>query len=162
MLVIHNVQRPVCDDDAVAGAEALFYIFGVVKPLLDQHDRVSADLLCFCDQFHYKGNIAVGAVLHLGAVPGKAFGRVLRRHTECFSELILTERMGVSTLGGKIAALIVVAFTEPCRRRAIEPPVGGGCGKQSVITHCPAPPHPPQGSHTGRGPPRKAWLHHIS
>ena len=63
-------QRPLSATWTVTGAGAFFYISGVVEPLLNQHDRVGADLLGFCDEFHYKSDIAVGAVLHFGAVPG--------------------------------------------------------------------------------------------
>lgn len=114
VLVVHDVQRPVCNDDAVAGAKALFDILGVVEPLFDQDHRVSAGLLGLLDQLHYEGHIPVGTFLHFGVVPSEVFGRVFCFHTECLPELVLTEGVGVGTLGCEIAAFVVVAFTEPC------------------------------------------------
>ena len=114
MLVVHDVQCPVCNDDAVAGAEALFDILGVVESLFDQDHRVRAGLLGLLDQLHYEGHIPVGTFLHFGVVPSEVFGQVICLHAECLLELVLTEGMGVGALGCEIAALVVVALTEPC------------------------------------------------
>ena len=114
VLVVHNVKRPVSNDDAVAGAEALLDILGVVESLLDQDHGVRAGLLGFFNQLHHEGHIAVGAFLHFGVVPSEGFGRVICLHAECLPELVLTEGVGVGALGCEIAALVVVALTEPC------------------------------------------------
>ena len=119
VLVVHDVQRPVCDDDAVTGAEALLDVLGVVEPLFDQDHRVRAGFLGLLDQLHYEGHIPVGAFLHFGVVPSEVFGRVFCFHTECRPELELTVSVGVGTFGCEIAAFVVVAFTESCRRWAV-------------------------------------------
>lgn len=65
MLVIDDIQRPVCDNDAVAGAETLLHIPGEIEPLLNQHHRVFTGFLFLL----HKGNdilrIAAGAFLFL-------------------------------------------------------------------------------------------------
>ena len=162
VLVVHDVQRPVCNDDAVAGAEALLDVLGVVEPLFDQDHRVRAGLLGLLDQLHYKGHIPVGTFLHFGIVPSKVFGRVPCFHTESRPELELTESVGVGTFGCEIAAFVVVAFTEPCRRWAVEPPVRRRCREKCVLRHFRAPPHPPPEPCSLPGQPRRASWHRTS
>ena len=162
VLVVHDVQRPVCNDDAVAGAEALLDVLGVVEPLFDQDHRVRAGLLGLLDQLHYEGHIPVGTFLHFGVVPSKVFGRVLCFHTESRPELELTESVGVGTFGCEIAAFVVVAFTEPCRRWAVEPPVRRRCREKCVVRHFRAPPHPLPEPCSLPGQPQRASWHRTS
>lgn len=135
---------------------------GVVEPLFDQDHRVRAGLLGLLDQLHYKGHIPVGAFLHFGVEPSEVFGRVLCFHAECLPELVLTEGVGVGTFGCEIAAFVVVAFTEPCRRWAVEPPVRGRCREKCVVSHCRAPPHPLPEPCSLPGQPRRASWHRTS
>ena len=162
VLVVHDVERTVCDDDAVAGAEALLDILGVIEPLFDQDHRVRTDFLGLLDQLHYEGYIPIGTFLHFGVVPSEVFGRVFCLHTECRPELELTKGVGVGAFSCEIAALVVVAFTEPCRRWAVEPPVRGRCGEKCVISHCRAPPHPLPVPCSLPGQPRRASWHRTS
>ena len=123
MFVVHDVQSPVSYDDAVAGAESFFYIFGVVKALLDKHQRVCAGFLGFLNEFQYEGSITIRTILHLRVVPCEVFGRVFSLHVERLTELKLTEGVGVGAFSGEVAVLILVAFAEPCRGWAVKPPV---------------------------------------
>ena len=69
VLIVHDVQLTVCNDDAVSGAEAVLYPAGEIHSLLDQDDRVGAGLFCSLQKLRYIGGIPGGAVLHLLVVP---------------------------------------------------------------------------------------------
>ena len=142
VLVVHDVEGAVSDEDAVPGAESALDIFGIVEPLLNQHDGVCRDLLRFGEEFQHIGGIAAGTFLHLLVVPGEVFGGVFGRNAQSRLELVFAQAVGIRSLGGEVAALVLVVLTEPCGRRAVQPPVGRGRGKQSVITHFRVPPHP--------------------
>ena len=142
VLVIHDVEGAVSDEDAVPGAESALDVFGIVEPLFNQHDGVGRDLLRFGEEFKHIGGITAGTLLHLLVVPGEVFGGVFGRNAQSRLELVFAQTVGIRTFGGEVAALVLVVLTEPCGRRAVQPPMGRGSGKQSVITHLPSPPRP--------------------
>jgi len=76
VLVVHDVEGAVGDEDTVPGAEAALDIFGIIEPLFNQHDGVGRDLLRFGEKFKNIGGITAGAFLHLLVVPGEVFGEV--------------------------------------------------------------------------------------
>ena len=123
MLIVHDVQLTVCNDDAVSGAEAVLYPAGEIHSLLDQDDRVGAGLFCSLQKLRYIGGIPGGAVLHLLVVPREVFDGIIRRNPQSLLHPELTERMGVRPFGGIIAALVLVGFTQPCGGRTVEPPL---------------------------------------
>ena len=123
MLVIHDAERTISDDDAVGGSEALFYPAGEVHTLLNQDDRVGAGLFGGFHLFQHVGRIAVGTVLHLGVVPSEVFGRVVDRHSQRFAELVFAEAVGVGPFSSIIGAFVLIGFAESCRRRAMEPAI---------------------------------------
>ena len=141
MLVVHDVQRIIRHDHAVSGSEAGLHIFGIVQLLLDQDDRVRAVLLGLLNQLQREGCVAVGAFLHLTVEIGEIFSGIFGLHAQCLAELVLAEAVGISALGGKIAAFILIVLAEPCRRWAVQPPVGRGSGEKRMFTHGPGPPH---------------------
>ena len=128
VLIVHDVQLTVSDDDAVCGAEAVLYPAGEIHSLLDQDDRVGAGLLCGLQKLRYIGGIPGGAVLHLLVVPGEVFDGIVRRNTQSLLQPELTERVGVRPFGGVVAALVLVGFAQPCGGRAVEPPFGRRSG----------------------------------
>lgn len=146
VLVVHDVEGAVGDEDTVPGAEAALDIFGIIEPLFNQHDGVGRDLLRFGEKFKNIGGITAGAFLHLLVVPGEVFGEVFGgvfgRNAQSCLELVFAQAVGVRSLGGEVAALVLVVLTESCGRRAVQPSVGRGRGKQSVITHFRVPSHP--------------------
>jgi len=129
VLVVDDIQRPVCDDDAVTCAEALFHIPGKVQPLLDQHHRVFADFLGLLHQREDILRIPAGAFLHLLIVKGKLLCRVFGFHPKGQLQLVFAQAVGIGALLRVFAARILIIFTEPRRRRAGKPPVAGGCGQ---------------------------------
>lgn len=142
VLVVHDVEGAISDEDAVPSAETALDVFGIIEPLFNQHDGVGCDLLRFGEKFKHIGGITAGAFLHLLVVPGEVFGGVFRRNAQNRLELVFAQAVGVRSLGGEVAALVLIVLTEPCGWRAVQPPVGRGRGKQSVITHFQVPPHP--------------------
>ena len=123
VFVVHDVEGAVSDEDTVPGAETALDIFGIVEPLLNQHDRVGRDLLRFGEKFKHIGGITAGAFLHLLVVPGEVFGGVFGRNAQSCFELVFAQTVSIRSLGGKIAAFILIILAEPCGRRTIQPPV---------------------------------------
>ena len=82
MLVIHNIESTVCNDDAVAGSEAVFDETGKVQTLLNQHHRVFAGFLCAFHQFQHIGRIVQSALLHFLVVEGKVLRGVSGIHAK--------------------------------------------------------------------------------
>ena len=137
MLVVNDVEKPVRDDDAVPGAEAVFdpHIAGIVEPLLHKHQRVGAALPGLCHFLHHKGAVAVGAVLHLLGVVGQVLRGVLYPAAEGFFHLIGAQLMAVGPLLGVFAGSVRILLAEPGRRRAVDPPMACGGGKEGMFTH---------------------------
>ena len=82
VLIVHDVQFTVSDDNAVGGAEAVLYPAGEIHSLLDQDDRVGAGLLCGLQKLCHIGGIDGGAVLHLLVVPGEVFDWIVCRNPQ--------------------------------------------------------------------------------
>ena len=68
VLEIDDVERPVCNDDAVTGSETVRHIAAEVQPLLDVDDRVRTELPDLGDGFQHELHIVVGMGIHLVAV----------------------------------------------------------------------------------------------
>ena len=75
------------------------------------------------DLFEYISDVASGAVVHFLVKPSQTLGRVLCLYAQCLAKFEFTQRMGIGSFGGVIAALVVITFAEPSRRRAMEPTV---------------------------------------
>ena len=82
MLVIHNIESTVCDDDAVASSEAVFDETGKVQTLLNQHHWVFAGFLCVLHQFQHIGCIVQGALFHFLVIKGKVLRGVSGIHAK--------------------------------------------------------------------------------
>ena len=128
VLIVHDVQYAVRDNDAVGGAEAVLYPAGEIHSLLDQDDRVGAGLLCGLQKLRYIGGIPGGAVLHLLVVPGEIFDGIVRRNPQSLLQPELTECVGVRPFGGVVAALVLVGLAQSCGWRTVEPPFGRRSG----------------------------------
>ena len=137
MLVVDDVEKPVRNNDAVPGAEAALdpHIAGIVEPLLHKHQRVGAAFPGLCHFLHHEGTVAVGAVLHLLGVVGQVLCRVLHPAAKGFFHLIGAQLMAVGPLLGVFAGPVRILLAEPCRRRAVDPPVACGGGKKGMLTH---------------------------
>ena len=56
-------------------------------------------------------------------IPSEVLGRVLGFHAQRLPELVLTEAVGITALGGEVAALVVIALAEPCGGWTVQPPM---------------------------------------
>ena len=128
------MEKPVRDDDAVPGAEAALdpHITGIVEPLLHKHQRIGAAFPGLCHFLHHEGAVAVSAVLHLLGVVGQIFCGGLHSAAEGFFYLIGAQLMAVGPLLGVFAGPDRILLAEPRRRRAIDPPVACGSGKERM------------------------------
>ncbi|MPN60112.1 hypothetical protein SDC9_207837 [bioreactor metagenome] len=90
---------------------------------------------CLSDQVSYVGRIVSSTAFHFVVVPRQVLHWVLSRYAKQLFEAILAQCVCVSPLCGIIVAFVLIAFREPDRRRAVQPPMGGGCAEQRMLTH---------------------------
>lgn len=140
VLVVHNVEDSVSNNDAVGSAKAALHPAGEIHLLFDENNRIVTGLLCRFHLFEHIGRIAGGTFFHFRVVPAQIFGRVSRFHAQRLPELVFAQRVSVGAFGGVVTALIVVALAESGGRRAVKPTVSAGCGENGVFTHFPSPP----------------------
>ena len=142
MLVVDDVEKPIRYDDTVPSAEAALdpHIAGIVEPLFDKHQRIGAVFPCLCHFLHYEDAVPIGAVLHLLGVVGQVLRRVLHPAAEGFFHFISAQLMAVGPLLGVFAGPVRILLAEPGRRRAVDPPVACGSGKERMLTHWFPPP----------------------
>ena len=142
VLVIHDVEGAVSDEDAVPGAEALRDITGKVQPLLNEHLGVRAVLPGFLDGFQNEFQIAVCVHLHfVGVVLDDRAGGA---HLQRLAELVFRQRMSGGAFGCGFRFSVLKLQFQPCGWIAVEPAVGGR-GREDCVTirgHLSAPPHP--------------------
>ena len=130
VLVIHDIQCPVCDDHAVAGTEARWNQITVIEPLLYHDQRMRAG---FLDTLH-RGNdelcVDVGVCFHLLVLVLR--GWTLHPLMQVLAELILTQRMGGCSFLGKHRGFIRKVLLQPCRWRTVQPPLRAGSRQNCV------------------------------
>ena len=114
VFVVNYMHGAVADENGIRSSEALFYPTGEVHSLFNQNNRVGASLLGLFQKLHDEADIPVGTVIHFIVIPVEILGRICSFHAECFTELVLTKRVGIGAFCSIVAAFILVGFAEPC------------------------------------------------
>ncbi len=114
VFVVNYMHGAVADENGIRSSEALFYPTGEVHSLFNQNNRVGASLLGLFQKLHDEADIPGGTVIHFSVIPAEILGRICSFHAECFTELVLTKRVGIGAFCSIVAAFILVSFAEPC------------------------------------------------
>ena len=160
VLEVDDVKLVVGNDQAVPGTEAVRHIAGKIQFLLDKNDRVFADLLRRLILLHDELRIGVGAFLHLVGIVIR--DRAFASHMESTLQLVFAQRMSRRSFPCRFGPRVFKLKLQPCRRRAVQPPVGAGRGQHSVISHCPAPPLSSAPLHSSQNQSRSIAPHRSS
>ena len=139
---IDYMQHAVGHDDAVPGAVAVLYPFGVVQGLLDTDQRFPAQGLRRVYLFHHEVAVRLGGLLHLRVVIGKVFGWVTAFPAQRLFHQELAQLVGAASLDGILAGSVILLGTQPGAGRAGHPAVAGRSGEVCVVSHGRFPPLP--------------------
>ena len=138
VFIIHDVERTVCDDHAVTGAEALRNQIAVIQPFLHHDQRMRAGLLDALDGTDDEFRIDIGIAVHLLTV--KLRCRTLYPFMQVLAQLVLAKRMSRRSFLGIHRGFIWKVLLQPRRRRAVQPPLRAGCRQNCVYFWHMAPP----------------------
>ena len=114
MFVVDHLHGTVTDENGIRGSKALFHPTREVHSLLNQNNRVGADLLGLFQKLHDEAGIAGSTILHFSVIPVEILGRICSFHAECLAEFVLTKGVGISAFCSIVAAFILIGFAEPC------------------------------------------------
>ncbi|CDF04654.1 unknown [Megasphaera elsdenii CAG:570] len=163
MFVVDDGQRIVGYDDTVASTETSRDPPGKVQPLLNQDQRVPTDSFGSFDLLHHILCIFIGTFGHLFIKERESLRRICRITAQCRQYLIFAETVSIGSLQSKFAGCIRKFGAFLRRRRAGQPAITGGSGKDRVFSrHVPSPPILPSGPDTWPHPRQKAYRHRTS
>ena len=103
VLVVHDADGLAGDDERVGCAEPIGYKVREVHTLLHGHHRILRLLAELRHKPHNELGIKVCTLFHLTVIGGQLLGRIAHSLTKCLAEFVLTERMGIRSLGSILA-----------------------------------------------------------